>query len=165
MDTTIRPVREDDADPIVDLLNPIIMAGGYTIMAGPLSVEEQIEFIRGFPERGVYHVAISDEVVVGIQDVAPISADVGAFGHVGEISTFVALNAGRRGIGSALCRATFRAAREQGFRKLRATIRADNPGAIAFYLSRGFEVIGIAREHAFIDGRYVDEVLAERFLD
>jgi hypothetical protein len=35
---------------------------------------------------------------------------------------------------------------------------------LATYRANGFEVIGTARRHAKIDGRYVDEILIEKSL-
>jgi ribosomal protein S18 acetylase RimI-like enzyme len=40
--------------------------------------------------------------------------------------------------------------------------RADNAGALSFYRRIGFEVIGVAKNHAKINGRYIDEVMIER---
>ncbi|MBV8815194.1 MAG: GNAT family N-acetyltransferase, partial [Verrucomicrobia bacterium] len=54
------------------------------------------------------------------------------------------------------------AAKEKGFEKFFAFVRADNPGALSFYKRIGFEVIGIAKRHAKINGRYIDEVMIER---
>jgi RimJ/RimL family protein N-acetyltransferase len=47
---------------------------------------------------------------------------------------------------------------------LRAVIRADNPQAIAFYLQQGFRIIGTAERHAYINGTFIDEVIAEKML-
>jgi L-amino acid N-acyltransferase YncA len=165
MEYSIRRAREEDAESIVELLNPLIEEGTFTIIDERISVKDQSDFIRSFPKRGVYHVAVCNDSrkVLGIQDVQPVSA-VEAFKHVGEISTFVSLNSLRRGIGRSLSRATFRAAKELGFMKLRATIRADNQAAIAFYLNQGFEIIGTALKHTCVRGEYIDEFLAERFI-
>jgi L-amino acid N-acyltransferase YncA len=164
---TIRQVVEEDAQEIVDLLNPIIQAGIYTTMDEPLSVAEQVEFIRGFPLRGVFHAAVCDEsgAILGIQDLVPLAAESRVFAHVGVISTFVSLSAHGQGIGHSLSQATFQAAQALGFTKISATIRADNPRAVAFYLGQGFRIIGAAHKHALVHGRYIDEILAERFLD
>lgn len=161
---SVRPARLEDAESIVELLNPIIEEGTYTIMDERLSAGDQIEFMRAFPERGVYHVAVhnDDQCVLGLQDVQPVSVTARALEHVGEISTFVALSSLRKGIGRSLSQATFRAAKERGFTKLMASIRADNPVGIAFYLSQGFNVIGTARKHAFLRDKYIDEVFMER---
>ena len=67
---TIRSAREEDAADMVDILVPIIEAGTYTILP-QVSLKDQIAFIRGFPERGVFNVAVSEPSgkVVGLQDV------------------------------------------------------------------------------------------------
>jgi L-amino acid N-acyltransferase YncA len=163
----IRPAREEDAGSMVELLNPIIRAGTYTIMDEPLSVDDQIAFMRGFPERGVFNVAVCNDSqnVLGLQDVQPLSTAVNAFKHVGEIATFVSLGLHRNGIGRSLSQATFEGAKEQGFLKIRATVRADNPQAVSFYHSQGFKVIGTAKNHALVRGKYIDEILMERFID
>jgi L-amino acid N-acyltransferase YncA len=166
MELIIRPVREEDAGSIVELLNPIIQAGIYTAMDESFSVADQLGFIRSFPQRGVYQIALDGATrkILGIQDVLPISTS-NVFRHVGEVSTFVALDAHRRGVGRSLCQATFKAASAQGFLKLRATVRSDNPYALVFYQSQGFEQIGIAKQHAYLRGKYIDEILLEKFLE
>ena len=165
MNLMIRRVTEADAAAIIELLNPIIQAGIYTAMDEQFSIEDQLEFIHSFPQNGIYHVAIdSDDRVLGIQDVMPISTSK-VFKHVGDISTFVALNSQNQGVGRELSRATFKIVKELGFLKLRATVRADNPHALMFYQSQGFEKIGITKKHAFLRGKYIDEVLLEKFLE
>jgi L-amino acid N-acyltransferase YncA len=164
---TIRKAVEEDARSMVALLNPIIQAGTYTTMDDTLSVAEQLAFIRNFPRRGVLHVAVCEQsqAILGIQDVMPLSPESSVLQHVGGISTFVSLVSHGQGIGHSLCQATFQAAKELGFTKIMATIRADNPRAVSFYLGQGFRIIGTAQKHVFMKGRYIDEILAERFLD
>jgi len=165
MSPHIQPVRESDAAAIVELLNPIIEAGRFTAMTKTFSVADQIEFIRGFPVRGVYHLAIGEGgQALGVQDVVPDSNE-SAFKHVGVISTFVSLAAQHTGVGRALSQATFAVTKTLGFEKIIATVRADNPTAVAFYYSQGFNLIGIAHRQALIRGRYIDEVLLEKFLE
>jgi len=165
MEFSIRKVVETDAAAIIALLNPIIQAGIYSVMDEPFAVDDQIQFMHSFPSRGIYHIAVNNnQKAVGIQDVIPISSSI-VFKHVGEISTFVALDSQRQGVGRHLSEATFKAAREQGFLKLRATVRADNLLAFSFYQSQGFEVIGIAKKHAFLHDKYIDEILLEKFLE
>ncbi len=166
MNYSIRRGTAEDAGSIAGLLNTIIDAGVYTIMTESITVDDQADWIRSFPERGVFNVAVSsdDGTVLGLQDVVSASPDVRTFSHVGEISTFVSLSALRSGIGRRLSQRTFAAASELGFEKLTATIRADNAGALAFYQSQGFEIAGKLRKHALVQGGYVDEVLTEKFL-
>ena len=167
MNLSVRPAQEEDAGSIIELLNPIIQSGLYTAMDKELSVDDQARFIREFPPRGVYNVAVCNDSqrVVGIQDVQPaFPVFLNAFKHVGNIGTFVSLDMHRSGVGRNLCEATFKQAKEQGFIKLTAMIRADNPMAVLFYQNQGFKIIGTAKKHAFVGGDYIDEVIAERFL-
>jgi L-amino acid N-acyltransferase YncA len=166
MDFLVRKARETDAEAIIELLNPIIREGKYTVLDSPFAVNDQVEFIRSFPGRGAYNVAVrsDDRRVLGIQDIQPASAKAGAFAHIGEISTFVRLDSQRLGVGSLLTRETLQDAERLGFRKISATVRADNPVAVCFYISQGFRVVGTARKHALVSGRYIDEVLLERLL-
>ena len=165
----IRPIREADARAVLDLLRPIITRGNLTIMQGELSIEEQIEYIRGFGpgKRGVCNVAVLEEDgrIVGIQSIEPFSAGEIALAHVGEISTFVAMEMQGCGIGRKLSERTFDQAREQGFLKVMAIIRGDNPQALSFYRILGFDSIGIARRLALVNGRFVVEVFTVKLLE
>jgi L-amino acid N-acyltransferase YncA len=151
---------------MIALMRPIIAAGTYTVMA-PATLEQQRRFVREFPERGVLHVAICNETqqLVGMQDVQPLSQSMAAWRHVAEISTFVALEMRRDGIGRRLMEVMLPRARERGFGKLLATIRADNADAVGYYRSQGFDIVGTLRRHACVGGRYLDEILAERLLE
>ena len=104
-----------------------------------------------------------DQQVLGIQDVRPVSTEP-ALAHVGEISTFVRMTAHRRGVGRRLCNTTLMEAADRGFRKVIATVRADNRGALGFYRRQSFSLIGTARRHALVRGRYADEIMLERLM-
>lgn len=162
---TIRNVKIDDADGVRGVLNPIIEEGKYTVIDTPFSLHEEQAFIHQFPEQGVFHVDISEnEQVLGFQNVEPFATYTHAFAHVGVIGTYVDEKYRGRKIASRLFAETFAAAREKGYEKLFAYVRADNPAALAAYLSHGFEVIGTAKKHALVKGNYIDEVLIEKFL-
>jgi L-amino acid N-acyltransferase YncA len=166
MDLFVREAQSDDAEAIINILNPIIKTGVYTALTTSFSIEAEREFILNFPQRGIFHVAVCrhEKTIVGCQNVEPFATYTPAFDHVGVIGTFVDLEYRRKGVGKSLFAATFKTARGKGYEKLFAYVRADNQAALAAYLSQGFEKIGIARKHAKIDGVYVDEVMIERFL-
>jgi len=162
----IRRATPDDAEAIARILNAIIETRVYTALDTPFTVEQERAFIERFPSRGVFHVAVEppDDRVVGFQNVEPFATYTHAFDHVGVIGTYVDLDRRREGIASRLFDRTFSVARVKGYEKLFAFVREDNPAALATYLRQGFVVIGAARRHARIDGRYVDEVMIERAL-
>ena len=167
MELTIRYARPDDAEAIVGILNSIIEARVFTVFDTPFSLEAERDFIVNFPGRGVFLVAIrrSDQKLVGFQSMEPFASYTHAFDHVGGLGTYVDLQLRRQGVARQLFHATFEAARRKGYEKIFTFVRADNPAALETYLGQGFRVIGTAHRHAKIDGRYVDEVLIEKFLD
>ena len=165
MSVQVRAVLPSDAADVARILNGIIAAGGYTVLDTEVSEDDERRFIEAFPARGIFLVAAApDGTIVGFQNVEPFATFTHAFDHVGVIGTFVDLRSRRRGIGRQLFAATFAEARRQGYRKLVAYVRADNPDALAAYLSQGFRVVGTAQAQALIDGRYVDETFIERAL-
>ena len=163
----IREARGDDAEAIARILNRIIATGAYTAFDTPFTVEAERAYIEAFPARGVFLVATAgaDQQVVGFQNMEPFATFTHAFDHVGVLGTYVDLDRRRQGIATRLFRATFAAAHRKGYRKIFTYIRSDNPAALATYLQHGFTIVGTAREHACIAGRYVDEVVVERMLD
>ena len=161
----IRPVQIEDAEGVLGVLNPLIQLGDYTVLDRVFTVDEEQRFISNLPARGVFHVAERDSegVIVGFQNVEPFAATyTEAFTHVGVIGTYVDPSAQRQGVGRLLFEATRLAAREKGYEKFFAFVRADNPSALSFYKRIGFEVIGVAKHQAKIKGRYIDEVMIER---
>ena len=166
MDIVVREARPDDAAAVVGLLNPVIATGEYTVLDRPLSVEEEQRFISSFPPRGVFHVAESrpDGRVVGFQTMEPFAAYTHAFDHVGIIATCVDLGCRRQGIGRQLFAATSETARQKGYEKIFTYVRGDNPVALLAYMKCGFRIVGTAQRHAKCGGRYVDEIIIERFL-
>ena len=162
----VREVRPDDTEAILSILNPIIESGAYSALDTPFTVEEERGFIHSFPQRGVFHVAEESEErrVVGFQTVEPFAAYTRAFDHVGVVATFVEMACRGRGVGRHLAEASFEQARRRGYEKLFTFVRADNPDALRFYRGLGFRVVGTAARQAKIRGKYVDEVIIEKFL-
>jgi L-amino acid N-acyltransferase YncA len=162
----VRTATPDDAGGIVAVLNPIIAARTYTVFDQPFSVDAEREYIARFPARGIFHVAVdgTDGRIVGLQNLEPIAAYTRAMDHVASCGTYVDLERRRQGIAGRLFEASLAAARAKGYEKIFTFVRADNPAALRTYQRQGFVVIGTAKRHARIDGRYVDEVLIERAL-
>jgi L-amino acid N-acyltransferase YncA len=166
MQLEIREARPDDADAIVRILNPIIAAGVYTVFDTPFTSESEREYIRNFPTRGVFLLAVKqpEDEVVGFQSMEPFASYTHAFDHVGVLGTYVDLNRRRQGIATQLFQATFAAAVSKGYQKIFTFVRADNPAALQTYLDQGFRTVGRAHRQARIGGQYVDEIIIEKLL-
>jgi L-amino acid N-acyltransferase YncA len=166
MDLLVRDAVPADADAIVAILNPIIESRAYTVFDAPFTSAAERDYILAFPPRGVWKIAFrpADDRVVGFQVLEPFGPYTRAFDHVGTLGTYVDLAQRRHGIAKTLFAATFDSARQKGYEKIFTFVRADNPAALAAYRAHGFEVIGTARRHAKLDGRYIDEILIEKAL-
>jgi L-amino acid N-acyltransferase YncA len=166
MDLFIREARPDDAEAIVNVLNPIIETGRYTVFDTPLTVEFEREYLENYPQRGVFHVAEtqSEQKIVGWQSMEPFALYTRAFDHVGVIGTYVALSHQRQGIGTRLAQATFKAAKHKDYEKIFTYVRADSAQSLTFYLKLGFRIVGTAQQQAKIGQKYVDEIIIEKFL-
>jgi L-amino acid N-acyltransferase YncA len=162
----VREATPDDAEAIVRILNPIIDAGVYTVLDGPIAAEQERSFIRGCSPQGVFHVAVdtADRTVVGFQNAQPIAAYTHAFDHVCDMGTYVDLARRRQGIASALFRASFAALADRRCEKIFTFVRADNPVSLKTYQHHGFTVVGVASRHARVRGSYVDETIIEKHL-
>lgn len=165
-DLLIRPVEPDDAEAVVNIFNPIIESGLYTVFDTPFTVEQEREYILRFPARGVFNVAVrrANQRIVGFQSLEPFAAFTRAFDHVGVIGTYVDLSLRRQGVAARLFKASFEAAKLKGYEKLFTYVRGDNPAALATYLKHGFQIVGRAIRQARISGGYVDEIMIEKFL-
>ena len=162
----IRPVEPGDAEAVVNIFNPIIESGLYTVFDTPFTVEQEREYISRFPARGVFHVAVrrADQRIVGFQSLEPFATYTRAFDHVGVIGTYVDLSLRRQGVAARLFEAGFEAAKLKGYEKLFTYVRGDNPAALDTYLKQGFQIVGRAIRQARINGGYVDEIMIEKFL-
>ncbi|CAK2035628.1 MULTISPECIES: GNAT family N-acetyltransferase [Vibrio] len=166
MSLTIREVAVEDAQGIIDVLNPIIIEARYTILDQTFTVDEEKGFIESFPKRGVFSVAVNETTnqLLGFQNVEPFATYTKAFDHVGIIGTYVDANSRGQGVAKQLFDYTFKAAKAKGYEKLFAYVRADNERALAVYLKQGFEIVGTAKKHGKIGDQYFDEILIEKFL-
>ncbi|WP_172379480.1 GNAT family N-acetyltransferase [Vibrio sp. Vb339] len=165
MSLTIREVAVQDAQGIIDVLNPIIIEARYTILDQTFTVDEEKAFIESFPERGVFSVAVNETTsqLLGFQNVEPFATYTKAFDHVGIIGTYVDANSRGQGVAKQLFDYTFKAAKAKGYEKLFAYVRADNERAAAVYLKQGFDIVGTAKKHGKIGDQYFDEILIEKF--
>ena len=166
MELEIREARPDDAEAIVGILNPIIAAGVFTAFDTPFTPDFEREYIKSFPTRGVFIVAVKpiDNQVVGFQSREPFASYTHAFDHVGVLGTYVHLNCRRQGIATQLFRASFASAVRKGYEKIFTFVRADNPAALQTYLRQGFRIVGTAQRQARVAGQYVDEIIIEKLL-
>ncbi len=161
----IRQAVLADAEGIAAVLNSLVHEGGRTVIDRTYTPAQERAFLRRLPRRSFLMVVLLGKVIAGFQVVEPYATYTGAMAHVARLGSYVAAPARGRGFGRAMSQATFAAARAAGFAKLTIQVRADNPDAQAFYQALGFKPCGRLTRQAFVDGRYVDELLYELCLN
>lgn len=151
----IRRAGALDAGPMAALLNEVITIGGTTAIVDPV---DRAYFERRFQTpQSVWMIAEDDSgTLLGFQWVTPLEDEPGL---VAEIATFARAGRTGLGIGSALFDATCAACVDEGYDWIRANIRADNTGGLAYYQSRGFEDYGRIEGYEMTNGQIVDKVL------
>lgn len=161
----IRPVTLADAEGTAAVLNSVVREGGRTIAGRTFTPAQERAFLRALPSRAFLNLVLLGRVVAGFQVVEPYATFTHTMDHVATLGTYIVAAVRGRGVGRALSAATWEAALAAGFSKFVITVRDDNPDAQAFYCALGFQPCGRLTRQAFVDDRYVDELLYELFLD
>jgi len=158
----VRPAQRFDCAAMARLLNEIIEAGGTTALTRQVTGTDIAEWMED-GTRAAWHVAVDpDGEIVGFQWIEP-NQDMPV--EAADIATFVRRGRTGLGIGSALFKATVRAARRLGYGWISAVIRTDNAGGLAYYQSRGFRDYGVLEDVELQDGTWVDKRLTRFDLD
>ena len=84
--------------------------------------------------------------------------------HVGSLGILVHPSYRNMGVGQALIEAALPEALERGKKKIILSVFDTNPRAIALYKKMDFEIVGSRKGQFLVDGKYVDEVLMEKWL-
>lgn len=157
----VRKATLPDARLMAELLNGIIRKGGSTALTEEAGRDTLEKWMSSQSQQSIWHLA-EDETgfLLGFQAVTPHDR---LPPEACDIASFVRLGRTGLGVGSRLFEATATAARALGYRWINATIRADNPGGLAYYQSRGFEAYHIDRDVILGNGLVVDKI-SKRFV-
>lgn len=158
---TIRQAAPQDAEPIVELLRPIVRDTTITFT----TTEKTAEMVRAeIKERGpAYQVAVFDGVVVGFATFFPFRSGPG-YARTQEHTIILSPKAHGKGLGKALMDRLCDVARDQGVHSLIAGVSGENAAGLAFHAAVGFKETTRLPEVGYKFGRYIDLVLMQKFL-
>lgn len=162
MQIKYRQSTESDAQAMVDIINPIIEAGGTTAYTEPYTVEKMIARQIARPSQVSSLLACEDDAILAYQCLyraepseLPYIEDPDGFAI---IASFARIGIQGKGIGMSMIEHTKFIARTEGFRAIDATIRADNVGGLAYYTKCGFEDVARTTGSKLADGTIVDRI-------
>jgi L-amino acid N-acyltransferase YncA len=162
---TIRTAHAQDAAAITAIIEGVASEQIYSAINRPWSIEEQHRYLCALSGRETVHVAeTAAEGVVGYQILELWAPTLESMAHVGQVGTFLRPAWRSRGVGLALFTATAHFARQYGFAKFVAMVRASNAQALRFYQRLGFRECGRLSRQVRIGAVEDDEILMEMFL-
>ncbi len=161
----IRKATEADAAAITEIIEGIASEGVYTAISRPWSCGEQRAYLSSLSARDTVHVAETENgFIIGYQTLERWAATLDSMAHVAQIGTFLRPEWRGRRIGQELFQATIDFAREHGFLKFVAQVRASNVSAQRFYQGLGFRECGRLTRQVRIGECEDDEILMEAFI-
>jgi phosphinothricin acetyltransferase len=157
---TIRRADPGDAERIATIYNEGIAERQATFETRPRGTAE----VAGWTVRPLpVIVAEAEGRIVGFAKIGAYS-ERDVYAGIGEHGVYVAGDARRLGVATALLEALAVAAEEIGLYKLTSRIFATNTASIALHEAAGFTIVGVQRHHGQLEGVWRDCVLVERLL-
>lgn len=161
--TTVREAEPADLTSVQEIYAHHVRTGfaSFELEAPVLAeIERRFQAVRdhGLP----FLVADLDGRAAGFAYATPYLARP-AYRHTLENSVYVAPDADRRGLGSALLSELIRRTEALGYRRMIAIVGdSGNEASIGLHLRHGFKRVGILPSVGFKFGRWVDSVLLQR---
>ena len=109
------------------------------------------------------YAAMDGESLVGWADITPVEGNETA--HRGILGMGLLADYRGAGLGGRLLDACLRHAPRSHISKVELTVFTDNAPAIALYRKFGFSEVGVTYDYRRRDGRKLDALLMEKFLD
>lgn len=159
----VRDATPDDASDLARIYNHYIATSTVTFDTEPKTPEERAEWIASHGPAHPVLVGVIDGAVVGFGALSPW-ANRPAWGRTVEVSSYVAEERRRQGVGAALMDALVDRATEAGHHALIGQIVSENEPSISLARRMGFEQVGTLREVGNKFGRWLDVVYMERIL-
>lgn len=164
MNIGVRRASVDDAGAVATLLNAIVDEGGFSALKKKFSSEDEASFLASLGPRECVLLAEAEGGTVGFLTLEIYHKALGSTDHVASLGTFVDRDFREKGVGSALLEAAFLFAREKGYEKMIAEIRASNFLGLGLYRKFGFSEIGTLTRQVKIEGEYDDVIVMEMWL-
>jgi len=162
-DTHIRDAVRDDLARLTEIYNHYVVHTPVTFDVEPFHVEQRVPWFEQFSRRGRYRllVAESEGTILGYAGTTRFRPKA-AYETTVETTIYCAPNMEKRGVGTALYTALFKALSGEDIHHILAGYALPNPASAALHERFGFQKVGIFRENGRKFGQYWDVCWIER---
>ncbi len=165
MEISIRPYRNQDVQPIVDIINYNILNSTALYDYHPRTLEQQETIFedklkKGFPVI----VAVIDEKVVGFGYYSEFRFRE-AYRFTVEHSVYVANDFHGKGIGKVIMENLIDLAKKQNLHTMIAVIDSENQSSVTFHEQFGFKTVAVLKETGFKFDRWLHSQIMQLMLE
>lgn len=151
---TITQITEEDITGFHAAVDYVAREKKYLAFLEAPPLEGTRSFIlSNIKEDNPQFVARMNDKVIGWCDIIPMKSPA-IRTHIGVLGIGILPEFRGKGIGRQLMRATIEKAKQRGLTRIELTVREQNKNAIELYKKLGFEIEGLKRNAAKVDGVY-----------
>lgn len=161
---SIRNFQQEDIVAVTKIYNESIAIGDATCDVEFKTVSEMQERFFYLGDRETALVLEVDNRVAGWGMIKRYS-DCHGYRFCCETAIYLARSEVRKGYGSVLKKAVIAKCRELNYHHLVATIFANNKASIAYNRKLGYEDVGVQKNIAYMDGKWVDVLIMQLILE
>lgn len=163
---TIRHAEVADIPRLTEIYNYYVMHSFVTFDQKPASVEDRQRWFNKYLKSGPYQalVAEQDDMVLGCASSSQYREHV-AFRETVEVGIYIANEARGKGIGTLLYGRLFEILRLEKLHLAVAGIALPNPASIALHKKFGFTEVGIFKEYAIKNDKYISSIWLQKLLN
>ncbi|MEV6292427.1 N-acetyltransferase family protein [Streptomyces sp. NPDC051896] len=163
----VRPGVEEDLDALTAIYNHYVRETAITFDTAIFTPEERRPWLLSHPEDGPHRLKVATDAesqrILGYATSSPYRPKPAYVTSV-ETSVYVAPDAGRRGVGTLLYEALFKALADEDVHRAYAGIAQPNEASERLHARFGFRYVGTYREVGRKFGRYWDVAWYEKEL-
>lgn len=164
-DVQVRPGTEADLTSLTELYNHYVRETAATFDTEPFTPDERRPWLLAHPDHGPHRLLVahdaSDGTLLGYASSSPFRPRP-AYGTSVEVTVYCAPGAGRRGTGTLLYEALFKALEDEDLHRAYAGVALPNEASVRLHTRFGFEHVGTYREVGRKFGRYWDVAWYEK---
>ncbi len=157
-DIKIVPISEDHIEGFRNALDIVAKERKYLSFLEAPPLESSKKFFRTIIKNDyAQFVALSKDKVIGWCDILPKEKEINK--HVGVMGVGIIPDFRGKGIGTRLINACLEKVKKQNIYRIELWVYEDNVNAVDLYKKLGFEIEGVKRNVAKIDGVYKNDII------